>query len=252
MKPTITYAITVCNEHRELGILLSKLRVHLRANDQVLIQSDSDNVTPDVLGVIMRFIMASDSKNYVATHISTPLNGDFGAFKNNLKLNASGDWIFQIDADEYPTESLLMTLHDLILENIDIDVIHIPRINTVRGITREHVNRWGWKVDVYKHPLLVTTIEVGGEDMNYLRELGAIVDGIGYYKPIINFPDYQTRLYQNKPNIHWVNTVHERLVGFDSYAQLPLDIVWCLMHHKDIGRQEKQNSFYNTIIHAKD
>ena len=36
--------------------------------------------------------------------IEFALNKDFASFKNNLKDNCSGDYIFQIDSDEYPEE----------------------------------------------------------------------------------------------------------------------------------------------------
>ena len=42
--------------------------------------------------------------------IEFPLNKDFASFKNNLKDHCSGDYIFQIDADEYPDEYLMDTI----------------------------------------------------------------------------------------------------------------------------------------------
>ncbi len=93
-----------------------------------------------------------------------------------------------------------------------------------------------------------------GNDMfiEVVDKLGGVIseanNSVDFYSPVINFPDYQWRLYQNKPDIKWKNKVHERLVGFKSYSQLPADISWCLMHHKEINRQEKQNMFYNTIV----
>lgn len=70
---------------------------------------------------------------------------------------------------------------------------------------------------------------------------------IKYYKPIINFPDYQTRIYRRTDDITWMNKVHERITGYDNFSNFPASDEWCLTHHKTIGKQEKQNDFYDTI-----
>ena len=70
---------------------------------------------------------------------------------------------------------------------------------------------------------------------------------VKYYKPIINWCDYQTRIVKNTPSIKWKNKVHEILEGYKQYAALPAEDEFCLLHPKTIERQEKQNSFYNTI-----
>ena len=253
--PKITYGITVCNEGWQLKQLLYKLFPYLQTGDQILIQSDETNVTDDVLNVIDEFQSHYQSSDFGFKHITTPLNRDFGRFKNILKFHATGDWIFQIDADEYPTESLLTSLLYLLKENNHADVILVPRINTVTGITQTYVDKWGWRHQVIDHPLLkVSAIidEMSKEYKDFLNKNNAIYnteDGVVYYhEPVINFPDYQWRLYKNKPNIKWVNKVHERLEGFEFYATLPADISWCLMHEKDIHRQINQNDFYDGII----
>ena len=62
----------------------------------------------------------------------------------------------------------------------------------------------------------------------------------------VNWPDFQTRIYKNSPDIKWKNKVHEVLEGYKTHAILPLEIEFSLNHHKDIERQEKQNAYYNT------
>jgi hypothetical protein len=257
MNPKITYGITVCNESWQLRYLLSVLYPYIQDGDQVLIQSDSDNVTPDVLEVIEQFIKQYDGSHFKTVHQSVPLAGDFGAFKNKLKGSATGDWIFQIDADEYPTPSLMTSLLYVLRENDHVDVILVPRINTVSGITQEHVGKWGWNISVIHHPLLRDNASLAGIPKGYLDLLQnsdavhTLTEAeVGFYRPVINFPDYQYRLYKNDPKIKWVNKVHERLVGFNTYATLPTDISWCLMHEKEIDRQELQNKFYEGIIHG--
>ena len=48
-------------------------------------------------------------------------------------------------------------------------------------------------------------------------------------------------------NIGWINKVHERIVGFQNYTSLPSDEIYCIKHPKTIERQEKQNSYYDTL-----
>jgi hypothetical protein len=146
--------------------------------------------------------------------ISFPLNGDFASFKNNLKNHANGIFIFQIDADEMPTEYIVENLSDLLEFNKDVDLFFVPRVNTVNGLTQQHIQKWGWKVNE---------------------------------KGWINFPDYQTRLYRRTSEIEWQGKVHERIVGYNTLSVLPQEEQFCLYHHKQIERQEKQNAYYETI-----
>jgi hypothetical protein len=55
------------------------------------------------------------------------------------------------------------------------------------------------------------------------------------------------RICKNTPEIKWVNKVHERLDGFKTYTMLPDVEYFALYHPKTIEKQEKQNSYYNTL-----
>jgi len=197
---SISYAITACNEHVELARLLELLENNIREEDEIVIQLDIDNATKEVREVANKYT-------------AHPLNGDFATFKNHLTKFCTKGYIFQIDADEYPNPFLIQSLPQ-ILEYNPIDVILVPRINTVEGLTAQHVSQWGWNVDD---------------------------------KGWVNFPDYQWRIWKNNKRIKWVNKVHERLDGFETYSLLPQMEEYCLYHPKDIKRQEKQNQFYNTL-----
>jgi glycosyltransferase involved in cell wall biosynthesis len=157
--------------------------------------------------------MTKEVREVANKYTAHPLNGDFATFKNHLTKFCTKDYIFQIDADEYPHLSLLQSLPE-ILEHNPIDVILIPRINTVEGLTAQHIGKWGWNVNE---------------------------------KGWVNFPDYQWRIWKNDKKIKWINKVHERLDGFETYSALPQMEEYCLYHPKDIKRQEKQNQFYSTL-----
>ena len=205
MKINISYAIPVCNEHVELKKLLSFLIKHIDKNDEIIVQCDRGNTTPEVYKVLY---------DLQQSYIEFPLKGDFASFKNNLKKHCTGDWIFQIDADELPHKSLITNLKEVLKSNPTIEMFLVPRINTVSGLTQKHIYQWNWKI----------------------KEKGWV-----------NWPDYQTRILQNTSKIKWASKVHEVLLGHNSFSPLPQEEEWCLYHPKDIRKQEAQNNFYNTI-----
>ena len=201
----ISYAIPVCNEHVELRKLLSFLIKHIDKNDEIIVQCDQGNTTPEVYKVLY---------DLQQSYTEFPLNGHFSNFKNNLKESCSGDWIFQIDADELPHEFLITNLKELLKLNQTTEMFLVPRINTVEGLTQEHVNQWRWNVNE---------------------------------KGWVNWPDYQTRIIQNSSKIKWQNKVHEQIVGISTKGALPMEEEWSLYHPKNIKKQEIQNKFYDTL-----
>lgn len=203
----ISYAIPVHNEYEEIDRLLEHLLKYKKDQDEIVVQCDEGNTTGNVYKVLDKY------KNKIRV-IEFPLNRDFASFKNNLKNHCTGEWIFQIDADEIPDEYLIDTLPSILKQNPNVEVFWVPRINTVHGITRGHIKRWGWNMDN---------------------------DGR------INFPDFQCRILQNTPKIQWVSKVHEVLHGHSSQSQLPSNDEFCLIHPKSIERQEHQNKLYSTL-----
>jgi glycosyltransferase involved in cell wall biosynthesis len=202
----ISLAITVCNEVEELKALLDYLQERaLHPDYEIVIQIDKDNYADDVLSVII---------GRGIKHWFYPLNKDFASYKNELANHCSGDFIFQIDADEIPSQELLNILPDIINNNPEIEMYYVPRINTVSGITQEHIQKWGWR----------------------------------YENERVNWPDYQSRIYRNTPDVKWRNAVHEVIEGYRKFGVIPAQDELSLLHPKTIERQEKQNNFYNTII----
>jgi len=207
----VTYAITVCNELNEITTLVDFLKDRIGKEDEILIQYDEDSVTDSVKSYLT--ILSQLHTDSIKV-IGFPLNNDFAAYKNNLKNHANGIFIFQIDADEKPSEYLLENIHDFLEANKDVDLFFVPRINTVEGLTKEHIQKWRWNVND---------------------------------KGWVNFPDYQTRLYRRTSEIRWEGKVHERIVGYNTLSIIPSEEIYCLYHHKQIERQEKQNAYYDTI-----
>lgn len=140
---------------------------------------------------------------------------DFAGQKNHLRRMCTGDYIFNIDADEMPNKWLVKNIKAILSENPTIDLYYVPRVNTVSGITDEHIKMWGWSINEF-----------------------------GW----VNWPDYQGRISRNRPNIVWKNRVHERLSGFKEYTHFPKQEKFCFYHHKDIEKQENSNEFYGKIV----
>jgi hypothetical protein len=228
--PSISYAITVCNEHEELELLLNQLNDFVDVHNQIVIQSDEGNTTEQVFQVIDWF---RENCKCEFDFVQWPLKNDFAQFKNNLKSHCRKDYIFQIDADELLGDGLCMNIHSLLAENGDNDVYFIPRINIVKGLTREYAESQNWNVRQIDFPVATE-----------------------YNEYVVNFPDRQARLFKNKPEIKWRNKVHEVIIGHKSYIDMaqgfhdldPEQVqAWCLIHIKGFDRQVKQNEKYSQI-----
>jgi len=207
----ISYAVTVCNELVEIQRLLPFLIENKRQEDEIVIFYDSNNGTKGVED----YLRAQSQGTFAPFRfIHYHFDGHFANMKNALTEACLGDYIFQIDADELPSLYLMQYLPAVLQVN-DVDVILVPRINTVEGLTEAHIQKWNWDVN-----------EQGW----------------------VNFPDYQWRIYKRSPDIKWVSKIHEFLHGFKKASNLPPEEQWCLTHPKTIERQEKQNAYYESLI----
>jgi len=203
----ISYAITVCNELEEVSRLLNFLHQHKRSEDEICVLLDKPKASQHLLDELYYW----SSKDIIILKESA-FQGHFADWKNKLNKMCSGDYIFQIDADEIPNDSLIESL-PLILEN-NVDVVLVPRVNLVEGITPQHIQMWGWKQND---------------------------------KGWIQWPDPQWRIFKNTSDIKWKNKIHEVLDGYKTYANLPEMEEYALYHYKTIDRQKKQNNFYSKL-----
>ena len=204
----ICYKILTHNETDSLEKLLDFLFENIKETDHIIVVDDfSDTPTRKILSKYV------DSNQY--DYFQNKLEDDFSKQHNyaDSLVRNEFDYIFSIDADELPNKWLIDNIHE-ILESNDIDLIWVPRINTVEGITEEYIQQWGWRVNE---------------------------------KGWVNFPDYQGRIYKNDKSIHWVNPVHEIVTGAKKVSHFPTEEEFCLYHPKDIQRQVKQNELYSKI-----
>ncbi|HOT88355.1 MAG TPA: glycosyltransferase [Bacteroidales bacterium] len=208
----LSYLITVHNETKTLNNLLERIIDYCQDEDQIIILDDfSDN--EETLEILNKFSYMD--KVYLYQHA---LNKNYGAHKNYGAYECcKGDWIFQIDSDELPGETLLLNIKEIIKENPEIEMFCVPRINCFHGLTHEHAKQWGWTLDI-------------SPTYNKLR---------------VNWPDYQGRIFKRNGNIKWDRRLHEKLIGFSKFTAIPPLEELALFHDKTIEVQLETNKRYN-------
>lgn len=206
MNLKISFAITACDESFELNRLLIFLYENKRPSDEIVVLLDETKCSDEIIELVESFNIEINK---------FPLNNDFSKFKNHLKALCTGDYIFQIDADEMPSIETISNLHSLLESNLDVDLFLVPRINIVEGLTEEHVRKWNWSLN----------------ENNW-----------------INWPDFQHRIFKNRFHIKWINSVHEQITGAQIGVKLPPTTEYALMHKKNIKKQEEQNLLYEKIV----
>jgi hypothetical protein len=206
----ISYAITCFNEIEETKRLTQFLFENIRPQDEVVILMDSKG--PDKM---WDYLLSIESK--LGVLMRSQFNNDFAEWKNRLSAGCWGDYIFNIDADEMPSLHLIDNLPSM-LENNNIDLAWVPRINTL----------------------------IGDEDeiKSYVKSQRWSMNDKGW----INWPnDYQGRIYRRDPNISWSGKVHEKIEGHKTFAYCPSEEHWSLYHPKTLNRQIKQNELYSKL-----
>ena len=203
----ISYGLTVCNEHEEIKNLIEFILENKQQEDEIVVVYDQNRVTDEVMNVLNEYEQVN----------SYPFNfqQNFLENKNFLNSKCTGDYIFQLDADEIPNYYLMAYLPTLLETNEGVDLLITARKNIVEGLTPSHIDKWGWRV----------------------TEQGWV-----------NWPDAQKRIYKNDPKIQWSgHQVHGMVSGYETYATLPFEEAFSITHNKTIDRQENQNDRYTKI-----
>lgn len=207
----ISFAITTHDEGDYVDRLLKQLSSVVRDEDEIVILHDRKGDHEETLSIIDSWANELDC---IKIH-TVEFEGEFDKHKNLLNSYCTGDWIFQIDADELLGEYLENNIHEILENNDDApELIWIPRVNVVNGITDQDLINYGWS----------------------MTDSGWIA-----------WPDYQGRLYKNSPDIFWQGKVHEKIVGHQYMAILPAQPEFALYHEKDIKKQREQNKLYDQI-----
>lgn len=205
----ISYAITVCTEYEELKKLFLFLKENKRPQDEIITVFDQANGDEKIAEFLTKYNKLPNIQFF-----RVYFENDFSKYKNTLIGYCDGDYIFQIDADEMPSEEFIKNLPTILEMNPDNEVYLVPRVNTVEGLTKDHILKWRWNVNE---------------------------------KGWVNWPDYQWRIFKKNNQIRYQNKVHEVLTKYNSFAPLPAEENYCLYHPKTIDKQEKQNKLYEQL-----
>lgn len=212
---SISYLITIHNEDRTLKNLLERVRTYADDNDEIIVIDDfSDN--PETKKILAT---ESESQHPVTLRVHQHhLDKNYGGHKNYGNSLCHGDWIFQLDGDEIPHAVLLLNIKTIIEYNPGVEVFAVPRVNDFKGVTQEHAKMWGWT--------LTQCVECDN-------------------RLIVQWPDYQGRIYKNDPRIKWDRRLHEKLEGHKKFVQLPPEYDVSIYHDKTIETQLATNKRYN-------
>ncbi|ASF00403.1 hypothetical protein [uncultured virus] len=202
----ISYQILCKNEDSSLKKLLEFLTTYKREIDEINVCRDILGENPATLQVVDTF---KDHINYFEREITHTIHNQ----KNWLAEQASGDYLFYLDADELLSETFITNLHSILESNPDVDIYFLPRVNIVEGITQEYVKQRKWQVNE---------------------------------KGWINFPDVQDRLFKHNMGIKYNEIPHGRLINEGKkYSMLPAEEVYSILHIKSFEKQTSDNSWHD-------
>lgn len=172
--PFISYLVTCKNTGFELQILLERLFKYSQNNECIILDDYSDN--PDTLKVL-----SNVSDNNFFKVYKHKLDKNYSEHKNYGKSLCRGEYIFQIDDDELPSETLLESLKELIELNSMIELFWIPRINDFKGVTDIEAKKWGWKLTKIPELIQEKIIDDQSYEYEFLKKNGYILEETKMY-----------------------------------------------------------------------
>ena len=121
----ISYSMLTHNETDSLLKLIEFIVKHKDEKDEIVILDDySDNEkTKEILDTMCSI--------HNITFEQRHLLKEYAGQKNQLKNMCTGDYIFNLDADELPNKWLMKNIKGILEANPTIDLYLVPRVNTV-------------------------------------------------------------------------------------------------------------------------
>ena len=168
----LSYAITACNESKELYALISFLKSVKDPEDEINVLLDTLHTTETMRSVLGHF------KDDIVLN-ERDFCGNFSDHRNFHLKKCTGDYIFVVDADEMPKEKLIVGLKSAIKES-GADMIAIPRVNIHPGFTIEWLNKYKFNVnemDWINWPDYQGRILKNDKNIKWSRGLHEVVSG---------------------------------------------------------------------------
>ena len=167
----ISFAITVCNEIEEIKRLVPFLLKHKRIKDEIVVLFDQKNGSEEVIEFLLEFNKLPN----VQTWRGLDFDNNFADWKNRLNDYCTGDYIFQLDADEMISEYMVKNASEIVSLNPEVELFFLPRINTVSGITEEHISSWNWTTSKSEYHIKEKIIDTQSNEYKFLKDNGFII-----------------------------------------------------------------------------
>ena len=196
----LSYAITVCNESKDLYALISFLKSVKDPEDEINVLLDTLHTNETTINILEHF------KDDIVVN-KRDFCGNFSDHRNFHLKKCIGDYIFVVDADEMPKEKLIVGLKGAIEES-GADMIRIPRINIHPGCTREWLKKYKFNTNEM-------------DWINWPDYQGRIFK---------NDPE----------NIYYGNKLHENIIGVKNPVSLEPDPTLALWHIKSVHKQDNR------------
>ena len=251
---SLTYLVTTHNETTILDLLLNNL-IKYKTKDQEIVVLDDYSTNEETLKLFEKY------KKDITIH-QHALDLNYGAHKNYGKNLCKTDWIFQIDGDEVANAYLLRNLDEILDRNKNSDLIWVPRLNYFMGLTEEIAKNWRWRIKSIPTVKDIDEFNILSQEYELLKNKNLILkeeeidktkNRVEFLIPLVNYPDYQGRIYKNTKKIKYERVLHERIVGNTSETFIPPDqYVLSLMHKKTVANQIRTNKRYNELFKRED
>ena len=196
----LSYAITACNESKELYALISFLKSVKDPEDEINVLLDTLHTTETMRSVLGHF------KDDIVLN-ERDFCGNFSDHRNFHLKKCTGDYIFVVDADEMPKEKLIVGLKTAIKDS-GADMITIPRVNIHPGFTVEWLNKYKFNVNEC-------------DWINWPDFQGRIFK---------NDPE----------KIYYGNKLHENVLGVEKPVSFQADPTLALWHIKSVHKQDNR------------
>ena len=255
----LSYLIFSHDETDTLKTLLDT--VLLFVGDNEIIISDDFSTNPKTLEIL------DSVKNLPNVQIvKYKLENSYADKKNKALSHCKNPFVITFDGDECPTKLLLNNISEIIESNPDNQAYFVTRLNNFEGIMPEHATQWGWRLTISTSLINERVIHQDSDEYQFLKFNDCIIEEtvpsndkgnkklllVKYKAILINFPDFQCRIFRNNGEIKWFGNLHERIVGNKNHAYLPQNEDLALIHSKSITKQLETNHKYNEKFTEED
>ena len=203
-----------CNDYEDLLVLINTVKKFKETNDTIIVILDSLNTNDKIIDMVKSFGI---EPTFYA-HDNWQKKWEFE------KTLWQGDLVVNLDADEIPPYLLFKVFRQPFINDPNLEVLAIPRINLYINVTPEKV----------------ANMYVGNRPQDFIMQN---INALGWS----NWPDYQIRIHRPLKHLVWGITTHSGICNYNTLAQLPADPAIALAHAKTIEHVERMCRLYDKL-----